>query len=111
MPDDVPLSVKKARLSEAQSIAMKHIETENKHLVGSRVEVLVESLDKKGKFYSGRTRHNKCAHIVDAAATDIGKIIDVVVTDANVSNLKGRSIRCIQGCSTRALAQSSTAPF
>ena len=55
----------------------------------SVVEVLVEAIDKKGRYYSGRTPHNKIVHIINAGPACLGKIICVEISEANGSNLKG----------------------
>lgn len=88
-PDDIALDVKGERLQTAKVLVQGIIEEENRTQVGRRTKVLVERLDKKGRYYCGRTPHNKIVHVYNAEATTVGKIIDVEVTDANGSNLKG----------------------
>ncbi len=87
--DDIPESVKEYRLKQAQDIAFTHIEDENRATVGQTVAVLVESMDKKGLCYTGRSPHNKLVHIENAGAATLGKVIDVEITAGNVSALRG----------------------
>ncbi len=86
---EIPEKIKEERLAKVQKVAMGMIEDENRKTIGQTVEVLVESLDKKGKCYSGRTTHSKMAHLMDAGPACIGKIVKMKVVEANASNLKG----------------------
>lgn len=89
LKDDVPESVKSERLARAQKLAYGIIERENRALIGGVVSCLVESLDKKGRYYMGRTPHGKVAHVLNAGDACLGKLVDVEITEANASNLKG----------------------
>jgi len=87
--EEIPEKVKEERLKRAQDIAFKQIERENESYVGKRVSVLVESMDKKGMHFSGRSLHAKVVHVLNAGPSCLGKIIDVDVTEATGSNIRG----------------------
>lgn len=87
--DDIPDSVKEERLALAQDIAFDYIEAENAAQVGKVQKVLIESMDKKGLCYTGRSPHNKLVHVENAGPASLGKIIDVQMTAGNVSALRG----------------------
>jgi tRNA-2-methylthio-N6-dimethylallyladenosine synthase len=87
--DAIPEKVKEERLLRLQQLANPTIERENARYLGRTVPVLIESIDKKGRFFSGRNPHGKIVHVMNAGAACIGKIIDVEITDTNGSNLKG----------------------
>jgi len=85
----VPESIQEERLARAQKTVYSQIEAENLTYRNKIVSVLVESMDKKKKFFSGRTPHSKLVHIMNVGEASVGKIIDVEITDSNVSCLKG----------------------
>ncbi len=87
--DDVLQTVKEERLKVALELVRGIIESENRHKVGKTVSVFVESIDKKGLYYFGRTPHNKIVHVLNAGPATLGKFIDVEISEANASNLKG----------------------
>ncbi len=87
--DEVPEIVKEERLARAQQVVYSQIEKENLKYRNTVVSVLVESMDKKKKFFSGRTPHSKLVHVMNVGDASVGKIIDVEITDTNVSCLKG----------------------
>lgn len=100
--DDIPEQVKDERLYEAQTLAQKIIEKENKSWVGKKTVVLVEALDKKARYFSGRNPQAKLVHIFNAGEACVGKTLEVEITEATGSNLKGyyvgapRTDRCGQ---------------
>jgi tRNA A37 methylthiotransferase MiaB len=53
------------------------------------MDVLVEAIDKKGRHYSGRTLHGKLVHVLNAGEACVGKTIEVEITEATGSNLRG----------------------
>lgn len=85
----VPESVKEERLKRAQDVAFPLIAVENERLVGTTTPVLVESLDKKERYFSGRNPHNKLVHVMNAGEACVGKILDVEITAATGTNLRG----------------------
>lgn len=87
--DEVPEAVKDERLYRLQDLINPRVDKENVALIGSTTSVLVESIDKKAKFYTGRNPHGKLVHVLNVGPASIGKIIDVEVTEANGSNLRG----------------------
>ncbi len=87
--DDVPELVKEERLKKLQDSAFEYIEEENVAQVGKVQKVLIESMDKKGLCYTGRSPHNKLVHVENAGHATLGKVIDVEITAGNVSALRG----------------------
>ncbi len=87
--EEIPESVKEERLARAQRVVYSQIEIENKKYEGKTVSVLIESMDKKKKYYSGRNSHSKLVHVMNVGEASVGKIIDVEITETNVSCLKG----------------------
>lgn len=87
--EEVPEPVKEERLARAQKIVYSQIELENLKYRDQVVPVLIEAMDKKKKFFSGRTPHSKLVHVMNVGEASVGKIIDVEITDTNVSCLKG----------------------
>lgn len=87
--EEVPEPIKEERLARAQKVVYSQIELENLKYRNQVVPVLIESMDKKKKFFSGRTPHSKLVHVMNVGDASVGKIIDVEITDTNVSCLKG----------------------
>ncbi len=87
--EEVCESVKEERLARAQRVVYSQIELENLKYRNQIIPVLIESMDKKKKFFSGRTTHSKLVHVMNVGEASVGKIIDVEITDSNVSCLKG----------------------
>jgi tRNA-2-methylthio-N6-dimethylallyladenosine synthase len=87
--EGIPEAVKEERLARAQAVALAHIGTENRSKVGTTVSCLVESMDRKNRYWTGRTLHNQIVHVLNAGDACQGKIIDVEITEGNNSNLKG----------------------
>lgn len=89
-PDqEVPESVKDERLKIALDFINESVQQDNRALIGSKVSCLVEKLDKKQRHYSGRSLQNKIVHVLNAGEACVGKVIDVEITEANGSNLRG----------------------
>lgn len=86
---EVPENVKEERFARAHALTSQYILEENKRMVGSRTPVLVEAIDKKQRYFSGRNPESKIVHVLNANASCIGKIIDVEITEAGGSNVKG----------------------
>jgi tRNA-2-methylthio-N6-dimethylallyladenosine synthase len=87
--EEVPESVKEERLKRIQEVSFPYVEQENKGLVGTTQSCLIESLDKKQCYFTGRTPQNKIVHVFNAGEATIGKVLDVEITEASGSNLKG----------------------
>jgi tRNA-2-methylthio-N6-dimethylallyladenosine synthase len=88
--DDVPLSIKKERLSVVQDIIRKNSKEYLEKLINTTQEVLVEGESKKksGELF-GRTFTNKIVHF-KASKSLIGKTIQLDILSANRSSLIGR---------------------
>ncbi len=84
--DEKILDERLARLSAA---VMEPLEKANVARIGTRTQVLVEAVDKKGLFYSGRDPYSVKVHILNAGEACVGKVLDVEITEANASNLRG----------------------
>ncbi len=87
--DTVPEAVKDERLKRALELTNRHILNENLGFVGKRQSVLIESMDKKKKYFTGRNPYGKVVHVLNAGVACVGKSIDVEITEATGSNLKG----------------------
>lgn len=87
--DEVPESIKEARLKALQDIAFSMILEENRTYIGKQTPVLIESIDKKGQYYFGRNPYNKVVHVFNAGPATVGKTIPVEITEVTGSNLKG----------------------
>ena len=88
LKDDTPLSIKEERLHELNEVVNKYFLENNKKLIGKSVPVLVEGIsDKKNELF-GYTDTNKLINFKGKEEL-IGKIVDVVVTDAKTWSLDG----------------------
>jgi tRNA-2-methylthio-N6-dimethylallyladenosine synthase len=87
--DTVPEPVKEDRLARAQRLAYDLMAEDNLKKVGTIEEVLIESMDKKERFFCGRNLQNKLIHVRNAGEACLGKIISVEITETNSTNLKG----------------------
>ena len=88
LKDDVTLEEKEDRLHRLNEVVNKYFLENNKKLVGKVVPVLVEGIsDKKNELY-GYTDTNKLINFKGEDAL-IGKIVDVVVTEAKTWSLDG----------------------
>lgn len=87
--DTVPESVKEERLKRIQEANLEIVLKENLSYVGKKVPVLVEAVDKKDRYFTGRNPYGKLVHILNAGTACVGKTIDVEISDASGSNLKG----------------------
>ncbi len=92
LPDDVPLSVKKARLQRLQALITTQASAISKHMVGSVQTVLVERTSRKDKqMMAGRTENNR---VVNFTANErlIGQFVEVRITEALPNSLRGEFI-------------------
>ncbi len=87
--EEVPEPVKEERLKRLQDLANPMMEAENRGLIGSVSQVLIESRDRNAENYTGRNAHGKVVHVLNAGAACLGKIIDVEISESNASNLRG----------------------
>jgi tRNA-2-methylthio-N6-dimethylallyladenosine synthase len=86
---EVPETVKEERLARAQKVVYSQIEKENEKYRGQVIPVLIESMDKKKKFFSGRNPQGKLVHVMNVGEASLGKIIDIEISETNVSCLRG----------------------
>nr|VFJ92997.1 MAG: tRNA-i(6)A37 thiotransferase enzyme MiaB [Candidatus Kentron sp. H]VFJ93733.1 MAG: tRNA-i(6)A37 thiotransferase enzyme MiaB [Candidatus Kentron sp. H]VFK00554.1 MAG: tRNA-i(6)A37 thiotransferase enzyme MiaB [Candidatus Kentron sp. H] len=88
-PDDVPLAVKKQRLSRLQARLMALFEAASRAMVGSVQRVLVERPSKKDpNVMAGRTENHRVVNFM-ADPDAIGEFVDVRITDALPNSLRG----------------------
>lgn len=87
--DEIPERVKEERLVKAQDVVLPLIDRANLGMVGKTTKCLIEKLDKKQRYYTGRNPYNTIVHVLNAGEACLGKIVDVEITEANGSNLKG----------------------
>ncbi len=91
MPDQLPLQEKKERLKMLMQVQNKHSLKNNKALVGSVQDVLVEGFSQtKKENLSGRTRTNKIIVFPDNGQISAGQIAPVKITSAQTWILKGQ---------------------
>ncbi len=91
-PDDVPMDVKKARLSRLQSAIEKQAQSISRAMVGQVERVLVERVSRKAsQQLSGRTENNRVVNF-DGDARLIGEFVDVKITEALPNSLRGRVV-------------------
>ena len=97
LPDDVPVSVKKARLARLQA-RINAMAADISHAMVGRIErVLVEKPSRKRPDQlSGRTENNRVVNF-DADVTLIGRFVDVEITEALPNSLRGRLVAVEQG--------------
>jgi tRNA-2-methylthio-N6-dimethylallyladenosine synthase len=89
MDDDVPPEEKKRRLDVVNDLQEAIVDDINRHLLGQRVEVLVEE-EHKGKW-KGRTRTNKLVFFTPRSAGEDwrGKLVDVEITWTGPWSMQG----------------------
>jgi tRNA-2-methylthio-N6-dimethylallyladenosine synthase len=85
----VPEVVKDERLKRLQAIHFEVLSQQNAALVGTTTEVLVEALDRKERFFTGRNPAGKIVHVLNAGDACVGKVLSVEIIEANASNLRG----------------------
>lgn len=89
LTDDTPLEVKERRLQELNQLVNQYFLENNQKKVGSIEKVLVEGKNENGKTdLYGYTETNKLINF-NGSSDNIGKIIDVKVTDAKTWSLDG----------------------
>jgi tRNA-2-methylthio-N6-dimethylallyladenosine synthase len=87
-PDPVGFAEKQERLRRLQGLQQRITEENNKSLVGTVQEVLIEGESRReGQFY-GRTSGNRVVNF-NADLPPVGSIADVVITRANRNSLLG----------------------
>jgi len=89
LPDDIPLSVKKERLSRLQDQINKNTQRYSNAMIGSVQKVLVEGKSRKDQSeYSGKTENNRTVNF-KAEKNVIGQMCDIKITQAFPNSLRG----------------------
>jgi len=90
--DDVPMEVKKQRLSILQARINQSAYEISQSMVGTTQKILVERLSKKDKNQvAGRTENNRVVNI-DGSEDLIGQFVDVKITEALPNSLRGKIV-------------------
>ena len=103
LPDDVSLDVKKARLARVQERINKHATVIATAMIGTVQQVLVEQRNADGSM-SGLAENNRAVHFTGNIAL-IGQLVDVRITEALPSSLRGEWINAPQAEGFDAAAQ------
>ncbi|MDH3525952.1 MAG: tRNA (N6-isopentenyl adenosine(37)-C2)-methylthiotransferase MiaB [Gammaproteobacteria bacterium] len=97
MPDDVPLSIKKARLERLQSRIGEMAAAISAGMVGNIERILVEKTSRKrDDQLSGRTENNRVVNF-DADPALIGRFVNVRITEALPNSLRGVLVALVEG--------------
>ncbi len=92
MPDDVPMDVKKRRLTEIIELQQKHGLYRTQQFVGKTVEVLIEGESKKSdKHWKGRNSQNTVA-VFEKENYKIGDFVLVKIEDCTSATLIGTAV-------------------
>ena len=92
MEDDVPLEIKKRRLSEIINLQQKHGLYRMQQFVGKTVEILIEGDSKKSsEHWMGRNSQNAVA-VFPKADEKIGDLVMVQVEDCTSATLIGKRV-------------------
>lgn len=88
--DDVPLEVKKMRLSRLLDMQKKIISDKTAEYKDKVVEVMVEGSSKRGSGqFSGRNRQNRVVNFTSDTILDSGEFVNVKITDPKANSLTG----------------------
>ena len=89
LDDDVPMSVKKERLSILQKTILESASSISSRMIGTTQSVLVEGPSRKDPAQlSGRTENNRVVNF-DGTPAMVGKFVDAVITEALPNSLRG----------------------
>ncbi len=90
LPDDVPMKVKKQRLSQLQARINEFAAEYSQKMIGSIQQVLVHGISKKeAGEVAGRTENNRVVNFNPRGKDLIGQIVAVKITDAYTNSLRG----------------------
>lgn len=93
LPDDVPMEVKKQRLSQLQSRISDFAAEYSQQMVGITQQVLVHGVSKKAVTeVAGRTENNRVVNFDPQGQDLIGQIVPVKITEAYVNSLRGELV-------------------
>ena len=91
--DDIPLEVKKRRLSEVIKVYSDVAFEVNQKDIGKTFEVLVEGVSKKSdQEWKGRNSQNKMIIFPKVEGIEAGDYIEVMVTEASRATLRGEVV-------------------
>ncbi|MBT8261841.1 MAG: tRNA (N6-isopentenyl adenosine(37)-C2)-methylthiotransferase MiaB [Bacteroidia bacterium] len=92
LEDDIPLDVKKRRLTEIVDLQLMHSAYRTKKFVGKTLEVLIEKESKKSdQHWSGRTQYNTVA-VFPKENYKVGDLVMVKVEDCTSATLLGVAV-------------------
>jgi tRNA-2-methylthio-N6-dimethylallyladenosine synthase len=92
LEDDIPLDVKKRRLTEIVDLQLKHSAYRTKQFVGKTLEVLIEKESKKSDLqWSGRTQYNTVA-VFPKENYKVGDLVMVKIEDCTGATLIGKAL-------------------
>ena len=92
MEDDIPLEIKKRRLSEIINLQQKHGLYRMQQFVGKTVDILIEGNSKKSdKHWMGRNSQNAVA-VFAKGNEKIGDLVQVKIEDCTSATLLGTKI-------------------
>jgi len=90
IPDNVPLKIKKMRLSLLQGLLNQQAQLLGEKMIGTEVNVLVTDYSKKGSIQlTGRAENNRVINF-DGSAGLIGQIVKVKITENLRNCLRGK---------------------
>ena len=94
MEDDVPLAIKKRRLTEIINKQMGHSLVRMQQQVGKTVEVLIDGTSKKNENeFKGRNSRNAVVVFPKTENIKIGDLVQVKITACTAATLKGELIK------------------
>ncbi|MCW5518732.1 tRNA (N6-isopentenyl adenosine(37)-C2)-methylthiotransferase MiaB [Aureitalea sp. L0-47] len=92
LEDDVPMEVKKRRLTDIINLQRKHSAYRTKQFLGRTLEVLIEKESKKSdQHWSGRTQYNTVA-VFPKGEYKVGDLVMVKVEDCTSATLIGEAV-------------------
>ena len=90
--DDIPMDVKKRRLTEIVDLQQEHSAYRTKEFVGKTVEVLIEKESKRSdQHWSGRTSQNTVA-VFPKQNYKVGDFVHVKINDCTSATLIGKAL-------------------
>lgn len=87
--DDISSEEKFSRLNELLDRQKEMIPKVRSRYLDGTQKVLIESESPRGDTFMGRSEHNHITHVIGSDEKDLGKIIDVKVTDILENTLRG----------------------
>ncbi len=92
MADDVPMSVKKERLTQLQQLIQSQAAAISRDMVGTQQKILVEGASRKNpRELCGRTENNRVVNFIGPSGL-VGQFARVTITEALPNSLRGRLV-------------------